>query len=179
RDARPQAHQHPRRRPGREHHPQPAARDVAGESARMDQRGRAGGSDAEERAAAEEGADGRGPVPARAGAEAGGRADLSWISATGQRWKLHVFVALIVLTFAWLLGLLVSLGGEEDWSVPFALGMAGTAIAAHLWIAVGIRCATCHRRVGWFVLATAGKQWLLQLWRGESCPACGARAVPG
>jgi len=89
-----------------------------------------------------------------------------------------VFVALIVLTFAWLLGLFASIGSEEDRTVQFALGMAGTAVAAHLWIALGIRCASCHRRVGWFVLATAGKQWLLQLWRGESCPACGDPGLP-
>ena len=89
-----------------------------------------------------------------------------------------MFVALIVLTFAWLVGLFASIGDEEDRSVQFALGMAGTVVAAHLWIALGIRCASCHRRVGWFVLATAGKQWLLQLWRGESCPVCGDPGLP-
>ncbi len=89
-----------------------------------------------------------------------------------------MFVALIVLTFAWLLGLFASIGGEQDRTIQFALGMASTAVAAHLWIALGIRCASCHRRVGWFVLATAGKQWLLELWRGESCPACGDPGLP-
>ncbi len=60
-----------------------------------------------------------------------------------------MFVALIVLTFAWLL-------------------------LAHLFIVVAIRCPSCKRRVGWFVMMTAGKQWLAELWRGGSCPACGA-----
>jgi hypothetical protein len=99
---------------------------------------------------------------------------LSWAGATGQRWKLHVFIALILLTFALLFGLFRSIGGgPDDPTVLFAVGMGVTAAVAHFWIALAIRCPSCQRRVGWFVMMTRGKDWLAQLWRGESCPACG------
>lgn len=99
---------------------------------------------------------------------------MSWISATGQRWKLYVFIALILLTFACLFGLFASIGsGPDDPTVLFAVGMGLTAALAHLWVALSIRCASCQRRVGWFVIMSGGKEWLAQLWRGESCPACG------
>jgi hypothetical protein len=85
-----------------------------------------------------------------------------------------VFFALMLLTFACLFGLFASIGsGPDDPTVLFAVAMVATAALAHLWLALSIRCASCQRRIGWFVLITQGKNWLAELWRGNSCPACG------
>ena len=96
------------------------------------------------------------------------------MSATGQRWKLYVFFALMALTFVLLFGVFVSIGrGPDDPTVLFAIGTFAMAALAHLWVALSIRCVRCERRVGWIALMSSGKDWLAQLWRGESCPACG------
>jgi len=81
----------------------------------------------------------------------------------------------MVLTFSCLFGLFASIGnGAEDLTIALAIGMFLAAALAHLFIVVAIRCPSCKRRVGWFVMMTAGKRWLAELWRGGSCPACGA-----
>jgi len=99
---------------------------------------------------------------------------LSWIAATGQKWKLYVYVTLMALTFALLFGVFASIGrGPDDPTVLFAVAAFLMAALAHLWIALSIRCRRCERRVGWLALMGSGKEWLVQLWRGESCPVCG------
>ncbi len=100
---------------------------------------------------------------------------MSWIAATGQRWKLHVFFALMSLTFVCLLGLFVSLGRGGDLAWTMTAAASTFAVAAYAWVATSVRCPSCHRRIGWLVLSAMGSsQWLLQLWRGEVCPSCGA-----
>jgi hypothetical protein len=100
---------------------------------------------------------------------------MSWIAATGQRWKLHVFFGLTFLTFACLSALFVSIGAGTALTPAFAIGALFFAAASYLWVASSIQCPSCHRRIGWLVLSAMGSsQWLLQLWRGEVCPSCGA-----
>lgn len=53
------------------------------------------------------------------------------------------------------------------------------AALSHLWVVVSIRCPACKRRPAWFVMTTAGKQWLAELWRGSECPACGDTGTAG
>ena len=56
----------------------------------------------------------------------------------------------------------------------FAAGVVFISVAAYLWLALSIRCPRCLRRIGWLVLAHMhASQLLVQLWRGEACPACG------
>jgi hypothetical protein len=62
--------------------------------------------------------------------------------------------------------------------VALAAGVVVLAAGAHLWLALSVRCPRCQRRIGWLVLVHMhGSQWLVQLWRGESCPACGDTAT--
>jgi hypothetical protein len=86
-----------------------------------------------------------------------------------------VYCALIVLTFAFIFALFASISaGENDWTVLLAIAAGAAGAGAHLWLALGIRCPACHRRVGWLVLSGMHpSQWLVQLWRGERCPSCG------
>jgi hypothetical protein len=101
------------------------------------------------------------------------------MEVTGQRWKLYVFVAFMLFTFACLFGLFGSIGnGPEELTVSLAIGMVLGAALGHLWIALAVRCGSCRRRVGWLLLMAAGKQWLSELWRGETCPCCGDRGAP-
>ena len=80
----------------------------------------------------------------------------------------------MVITFALLFCLFAAIGNAaEELTVSVAIGMFAAAGLAHLWIALAIRCGNCHRRVGWMVMMMAGKNWLAQLWRGETCPSCG------
>ena len=100
---------------------------------------------------------------------------MTWIEASGQRWKLHVFFALMAVTFALLFALFGSFGtGNGTLPIYFGIATAVTAIAAHLWVALSIQCASCQKRIGWLVLSAMGtSRWLVQLWRGEVCPSCG------
>jgi hypothetical protein len=82
----------------------------------------------------------------------------------------------MVLTAGCLFALFASIGhAAQETVVAFAAGVVVISAAAYLWLALSIRCPNCQRRIGWLVLATMhGSQWLLQLWRGEQCPACGS-----
>ena len=103
---------------------------------------------------------------------------MSWIAATGQRWKLQVFFGAMFLTLLCLIGLFTSLGRGSDLPIWFfAIATVLTAGAGYLWVALSIRCPSCQRRIGWLVLSAMGtSQWLLQLWRGDVCPSCGDAA---
>jgi hypothetical protein len=87
----------------------------------------------------------------------------------------------MLVTGASLFALFASIGNaSQETTVLFAIGVAVTAAAAHLWLAISIRCPRCHRRIGWLVLVHMhASQWLVQLWRGEACPACGDTATSG
>lgn len=99
---------------------------------------------------------------------------MSWMEATGQRWKLNVFFALMAVTFVLLFALMLSFGtGNGTLPVVFGVAMIVFALGAHLFIALGVQCASCHGRIGWLVLSAMGSRWLAQLWRGEVCPSCG------
>jgi hypothetical protein len=100
---------------------------------------------------------------------------LSWLEATGQRWKLHIFFGLMSVTFILVFALALSFG-TGDGTLPIVLGIAAAtcAVVAHLWVAFSVRCPNCHRQIGWLVLSIMGtSRWLAQLWRGEVCPSCG------
>lgn len=104
---------------------------------------------------------------------------MTWIEATGQRWKLHVFFTLMAATFILVFALMVSFGtGNGTLPVVFGVAMIACAVGAHLWVALGIRCASCHGRIGWLVLSAMGHRWLTQLLRGEVCPSCGDSGAP-
>lgn len=99
---------------------------------------------------------------------------MTWLAATGQRWKLHVFFVLMAATFTLVLALMVSFGtGNEALPIVFGIAMIACAVGAHLWVALSIRCPSCDNRIGWLVLSAMGARWLAQLWRGEVCPSCG------
>ena len=105
---------------------------------------------------------------------------MSWIEATGQRWKLHVFFFLMAATFVLLFALMLSFGtGSESLPLTFGIAMIACALGAHLFVALGVRCPSCHARVGWLVLSAMGARWLAQLWRGEVCPSCGQTPATG
>ncbi len=81
----------------------------------------------------------------------------------------------MLVTGACLFALFAAIGrAPEETVVVFALGVGVTAAAAYLWLALSIRCPRCRRRIGWLVLAHMHtSEWLVQLWRGDTCPACG------
>jgi len=96
------------------------------------------------------------------------------MEATGQRWKLYVFVALMLITFGCLFGLFAAIGNAaEELTISLAIAMFASAGLAHLFIALTVRCDRCQRRVGWLVLMATGKHWLSELWQGPVCPSCG------
>jgi hypothetical protein len=104
---------------------------------------------------------------------------LSWIEATGQRWKLHLYFVLMAVTFALLFALMLSFGtGNGTLPVVFGAAVIAFALGAHLWVALAVQCPSCHGRIGWLVLSAMGSRWLAQLWRGEVCPSCGDSGVP-
>jgi hypothetical protein len=86
----------------------------------------------------------------------------------------------MLVTAACLFALFASIGHlPEELVVVFALGVVVTAAGAYLWLALSVRCPRCQRRIGWLVVAHMHtSEWLVQLWRGETCPACGDTGVP-
>jgi hypothetical protein len=83
----------------------------------------------------------------------------------------------MLVTAGFLFALFASIGhAPQDTVVLFAVAVVVVSAGAYLWLAISIRCPRCQRRIGWLVLAHMHmSEWLVELWRGEECPACGAR----
>jgi hypothetical protein len=102
-----------------------------------------------------------------------------WLSGTGQRWKLVIFLLLMFMAGAALAAVIwmsqhegadESAGPLVVCAVTGALGVLG----AFLWLSLSVRCPVCRNRVAWSVLRTVSAgQWLVVLLSMEACPACG------
>lgn len=102
----------------------------------------------------------------------------SWLSATGQRWKLVVFGVLMAINATQVLGLVVSLhrGSADDVIAMFGMGTAATIVLAIAWFGLSIKCPACGGRAGWFVITRGNiSSWLGQLVTSNRCLMCRAR----
>ncbi len=108
----------------------------------------------------------------------------AWLSMTGQKWKLAVFLLLMAIAGAALAAVIWmsqhgaadgSEGGLVAWALTGVLGM----LVAFLWLTLSLRCPGCRANVGWSVLRTiSASQWLTALLTIQVCPACGRVPEP-
>jgi hypothetical protein len=88
----------------------------------------------------------------------------TWWSRTGQEWKLHVVLGLLAAN---LLGRLF----VATPSVEVALGVAGALAIVNLLVSA--RCEHCGSRVFWNVVRHQPIVILFDIYRIQTCPACG------
>lgn len=103
----------------------------------------------------------------------------SWISRSGQAWKLHVFYGSVVVTIALIAAFIASVNDIEVIPGVSELGLAilfiGSGLGGLCWLVYSIRCPGCGHRPVWPVLkqANAGS-WLPTLLAMPECPSCHA-----
>ncbi len=96
----------------------------------------------------------------------------TWLMATGQRWKLNVFLLLSALALLLFVGMAVAVA----WPGFYLLPIAGAVVAslAFAWLALSIRCKACGSRPAMLtMLAQKSSNWYVELTRSETCPVCG------
>lgn len=101
----------------------------------------------------------------------------SWLSRSGQSWKMLVFYAFLVVTIGLIALFIASVNGVEI--VPgvsqFGLAMlfVGSGFGALGWLVYAIRCPRCGYRPVWPTLkqSNAGV-WLPTLLTMTDCPSC-------
>lgn len=92
----------------------------------------------------------------------------SWLTRTGQTWKVVVFGALFVLAGCCLL--LSSVDNETLWSLT-GVGLGALSLG---WFGLSIECPACNTRVGWwYVSRSSVLSWWPRFFYAERCPHCG------
>jgi hypothetical protein len=95
----------------------------------------------------------------------------SWIERTGQRWKLFVFLGLI-LPSGLAIGCLffVPASALPGRGTALRIWLVAISVAALTWFWVSLRCRTCRKSIGWWAFSTSnGVARLLGL---DRCPIC-------
>jgi hypothetical protein len=101
-----------------------------------------------------------------------------WVYATGQRWKLVVFVGLMLLSMTSFLFMVLALNGVSvaapigelrSFLWGLALGSAGV-----VWLCASVRCSRCHGRPAWYLVRKSHlNRWFVLLLKSTGCPSCG------
>jgi hypothetical protein len=101
----------------------------------------------------------------------------SWMEASGQRWKLHVFYGLMAAGAVFGVNFIADVNGSSlirgidgpAAAIIFAT-MPGTAL---LWLVLSIRCSICGMRpVGSILKHTNANSWLEAITSLSDCPKC-------
>lgn len=101
---------------------------------------------------------------------------IPWLRRTGQRWKVHVFLALMgVAGFATVADRIAIRNPSLH---PHELEISAAGILAGgiglLWLTLSVRCAHCGERIAWKIVRESSfTNWLTVLWTIERCPSCG------
>jgi len=101
----------------------------------------------------------------------------SWISQSGQTWKLGVFYFLILAALFLLVAFIMTVNHvrvlDNLDAIELALAFVVTAAVSMMWLCLSIRCPRCAHRPVWYILRTAAAgNWLITLHTMEQCPSC-------
>lgn len=95
-----------------------------------------------------------------------------WLVATGQRWKLRVFLGLSVLALLLFVGMAVAVSWPGFFLLPIAGAIVGSL--AFAWLALSIRCPACGGKPAmWALMTEKSSNWYVKLTNAEKCPICG------
>lgn len=103
-----------------------------------------------------------------------------FLSASGQRWKVQLFLATMAVAALVLVLVGVFYSPDRPWVLVYGLPVAlGAGALALLWIALAVRCPRCRTSVGWKALTRADAARIVSaLSHIESCPRCGWPGPP-
>ena len=97
---------------------------------------------------------------------------MSWLAATGQRWKLAVFVIAMLGAIAVFFS--ASAPALQGHTLDCAVGGTALFLFSFVWLGRAIRCPHCGGRAGWFAVRRRPLgSWLTDLMTWRSCPMCG------
>lgn len=103
-----------------------------------------------------------------------------WLSRTGQRWKIYVFLSCNAAV-GLLLALLIRAVNVVPEAPPEYSTLLGVSIAVLggfglVWLLVAVRCALCGYRPAWDIVRThAVLDWFPALLGLTHCPRCETR----
>jgi len=122
-----------------------------------------------------------GPDPTPAMATTSTHRSDSWLTATGQRWKLAVFAVLIAISGGLFVGLMLAVNDVSLIAqlsiVQLGLGQVAFGAFAFTWLLLSIRCTTCKRSFAWAFLSRGDHgSWWHRMSNARSCPWCGANS---
>jgi len=107
----------------------------------------------------------------------------TWLSDTGQVWKVYVLLLLVAVGGVGVVGVVWSsqapVTSDPESLSPLAFALAGLAggLGAFAWLAFAIRCPACGAKVAWRAVRTApAGRWLMELLSMKACPACGRQS---
>lgn len=96
----------------------------------------------------------------------------SWLSKTGQRWKVSVFD--VVLAGTGIVADNVDTSSFAGLHGAFSLMGALLGTIAFAWLGVTIRCPLCRTNIGWLVMRRVeASVWFTTLVTAQVCPSCG------
>ena len=109
---------------------------------------------------------------------------MSWISGTGQRWKMILIAALGFLNLLFLFVFVLTVSCKDDFS--FFGRELGRLQARTLFLLSGlvflfvlffwIKCPNCKRKTIWLIVKRSDSTgWVSELLTLRKCPACGYR----
>lgn len=101
----------------------------------------------------------------------------SWISNTGQFWKIGVFYFLLLVSFVAMLAFMLSVNGylRQDHFSKFELASAFILLGllSLMWLCIAIRCPRCGKRPVWDMIKAADvNSWLINIHVIDRCQKC-------
>jgi predicted RNA-binding Zn-ribbon protein involved in translation (DUF1610 family) len=103
--------------------------------------------------------------------------DRSFLTQTGQQWKLLTALALMGIGLYFTVGLSGHAESSTRGLLYFFSGLS-LSFAAMIWLAVSVRCPKCGVRLVWRAATTRDVgDWLGNLLRSGKCPSCGFEPV--
>src|SRR5262245_19477909 len=116
----------------------------------------------------------------RTSGDEGGDSMTTWLSATGQRWKLVVYGFLLALSAASVVLLILAF---YDVGVARSVGVLRAALlvivcgtVGMMWLCFAVRCRKCHGHPAWYLMRKAPiGRWIKTLISATQCPSCGDR----
>jgi hypothetical protein len=96
----------------------------------------------------------------------------SWYYATGQAWKIYVFLLLLMMSLS-ISGVscVRDAGADSNWALSLAAIVSSATTV--VWISLAIRCPFCKGRPVWRIIHTGEvSSWFTTVLSMDSCPIC-------
>lgn len=103
----------------------------------------------------------------------------TWISKTGQRWKVHIFWLVFSIGAFLLIAFIRSTDEATSPNPLFAAGFVTFTVLSLVWLFASVRCPRCAGRPAWWIVRYASaNDWFVLIAGMADCPICHDRGIP-